>query len=277
MKRRALIAALALGAAGLFFVSAQVQSIPAGSATVSAVSATYNATLNTTTGAVTCSYAPVSGVIPVCLILDNSTLAGGTPLNVSFSNMPAASATSLIRLGIVFSTQRLKQVTWPTSAPACYMQEQDGSIPCGTIDNFWGMGSPLTSGAGPAQSIIFHGLTYDGTNIWPDRTEGQFQTIVASHINSTQFSVGLFSQASQSLTPGTINLIAGSTMNLTQASTINFAPIAVASLPACGTTVATGTLLVVNNALSPAYNATVAAGGAVTIPVMCNGTNWVSH
>lgn len=53
--------------------------------------------------------------------------------------------------------------------------------------------------------------------------------------------------------------------------------VAVASLPACAAG-NTGQILVVNNAASsPVYNATATGGGAVVIPVMCNGANWTNH
>jgi hypothetical protein len=45
----------------------------------------------------------------------------------------------------------------------------------------------------------------------------------------------------------------------------------VATLP----TGVTGARAYVTNALAPSYGATVAGGGAVTIPVFYNGANWV--
>jgi hypothetical protein len=50
----------------------------------------------------------------------------------------------------------------------------------------------------------------------------------------------------------------------------------VATLPACNAGLK-ATLAVVTDANAPTYNATVAGGGAVTIPVFCNGTNWTAH
>jgi hypothetical protein len=53
--------------------------------------------------------------------------------------------------------------------------------------------------------------------------------------------------------------------------------VAVASLPAC-TGGTEGLLYAVNDAAAtPVYNAIVAGGGSVHIPVYCNGTNWVNH
>lgn len=50
-------------------------------------------------------------------------------------------------------------------------------------------------------------------------------------------------------------------------------PVAVASLPAAATAGA-GAELLVNDALAPAFGATVAGSGAVTVPVYSDGTNW---
>jgi len=50
----------------------------------------------------------------------------------------------------------------------------------------------------------------------------------------------------------------------------------VANLPTCNTG-AQGQLRMVTDATSPAYNATIAGGGAVITLVACNGTNWTAH
>lgn len=51
----------------------------------------------------------------------------------------------------------------------------------------------------------------------------------------------------------------------------------VSSLPVCDTTSKGSIKYVTDAAASPVYNATVASGGSVAIPVFCNGTNWVNH
>jgi hypothetical protein len=52
---------------------------------------------------------------------------------------------------------------------------------------------------------------------------------------------------------------------------------AVAGLATCNSG-AEGTFSAVNDAAAtPVYNAIVAGGGSVHIPVYCNGTNWVNH
>lgn len=51
----------------------------------------------------------------------------------------------------------------------------------------------------------------------------------------------------------------------------------VGTLPACNTTLKGGLAYVTDAAAAPVYNATVASGGAVIIPVFCNGTNWTNH
>lgn len=55
----------------------------------------------------------------------------------------------------------------------------------------------------------------------------------------------------------------------------NLAPVTtVGALPACAAAT-TGIFYVVTDALLPASLAVVAAGGAVVVPVVCNGTNWI--
>lgn len=46
------------------------------------------------------------------------------------------------------------------------------------------------------------------------------------------------------------------------------------SLPACNTST-NGTIFTVTNALAPTLAGIVIGGGAITILVHCNGTNWV--
>jgi chitinase len=48
----------------------------------------------------------------------------------------------------------------------------------------------------------------------------------------------------------------------------------IATLPTCNSA-ARGLMYVVTDALLPAALATVGAGGAVVVGVMCNGTNWI--
>lgn len=48
----------------------------------------------------------------------------------------------------------------------------------------------------------------------------------------------------------------------------------VGSLPACSTALR-GRIYIATDALLPAALAVVAAGGAVTVAVVCNGTNWI--
>ena len=48
------------------------------------------------------------------------------------------------------------------------------------------------------------------------------------------------------------------------------------ALPACGGTYR-GAMAVVSDATAPTYNGTYVSGGAVTVPVFCDGTNWKTH
>lgn len=50
----------------------------------------------------------------------------------------------------------------------------------------------------------------------------------------------------------------------------------VAALPTCNTA-AKGLLYAVSDATSPTYNGTLTGGGAVSVPVYCNGSSWASH
>lgn len=53
-------------------------------------------------------------------------------------------------------------------------------------------------------------------------------------------------------------------------------PITVGTLPACNST-RKGSLYMVTDALLPTFLATVSGGGAVSVLVMCNGSNWVGE
>ena len=50
----------------------------------------------------------------------------------------------------------------------------------------------------------------------------------------------------------------------------------VATLPTCNAS-SKALLLVVTDATSPTYNGALTGGGAVTVPVLCNGSAWASH
>jgi hypothetical protein len=48
------------------------------------------------------------------------------------------------------------------------------------------------------------------------------------------------------------------------------------ALPTCNAG-AKGTMAIVSDATTPTYNATYTSGGAVAVPVFCNGTSWTTH
>ena len=52
---------------------------------------------------------------------------------------------------------------------------------------------------------------------------------------------------------------------------------AVATLGTTCTAAQKGQVYQVSDATAPAYNATIAGGGAVTTLVVCNGVNWTAH
>jgi hypothetical protein len=53
-------------------------------------------------------------------------------------------------------------------------------------------------------------------------------------------------------------------------------PTTVAGLPTCNST-QSDAWRIVTDATAPTYNATLTGGGAVRVPVYCNGANWTSH
>jgi len=51
----------------------------------------------------------------------------------------------------------------------------------------------------------------------------------------------------------------------------------VATLPACSSGTTRDTMAVVSDATAPTYNGALTGGGAVVVPVFCNGSAWVAH
>lgn len=62
-------------------------------------------------------------------------------------------------------------------------------------------------------------------------------------------------------------------------TTNNFFPAQaqVAQLPACGSSIKGSVWIVTDQNGTPTYRGTLAGGGAITVPVMCNGTSWETH
>ena len=101
---------------------------------------------------------------------------------------------------------------------------------------------------------------------------GQHQFLVAT--SGTANSVISFTQAVTIFNSGGVSI--GNTTdagagNLSVSGTIKTQGYTVATLP----TGVTGARAYVTNALAPSYGATVVGGGAITIPVFYNGTNWI--
>lgn len=63
---------------------------------------------------------------------------------------------------------------------------------------------------------------------------------------------------------------------ITALAGVNLPVSTVAGLPTCNAA-AKGTLRAVSDATTPTYNGTLTGGGAVVVPVFCNGSAWTSH
>ncbi len=96
---------------------------------------------------------------------------------------------------------------------------------------------------------------------------------LSNDAGNVQQTVGLQAQA------GTTLVVQGSgpvTDMAIPSGGVRLAVRTVSTLPPC-TSAARGLISAVSDAAAPAYNASVAGGGATTIPVFCNGTAWTAH
>lgn len=59
--------------------------------------------------------------------------------------------------------------------------------------------------------------------------------------------------------------------------TVEFVIFTVSTLPTCSGSVNTYTYATVTDAITPTYLGALVGGGAVKVPVFCNGTSWVAH
>ena len=80
--------------------------------------------------------------------------------------------------------------------------------------------------------------------------------------------------------PVTGGSLVGATVVLAMTDKLSFSDMpsfTVATLPAASAALQGSWAYVTDAAATPVYNATAAGGGAVVIPVFCNGTNWVNR
>ena len=137
----------------------------------------------------------------------------------------------------------------------------------------------ISNGTGTASSLDIYGIS-NPTNAASLRlrTSG-VDTSIRSDITGTGTYLPLTfytngSERARIFTSGGVSI--GNTTdpgatNLSVSGTINTGGYTVATLP----TGVTGARVYVTNALAPTFGATVVGGGAVTIPVFYNGTNWI--
>ena len=76
---------------------------------------------------------------------------------------------------------------------------------------------------------------------------------------------------------GTYTNISGLTLTAPVLSLPNLVSYTVSTLPTCNSTTNKYAMAVVTDATSPTYNGALTGGGAVVVPVFCNGTAWTSH
>lgn len=89
------------------------------------------------------------------------------------------------------------------------------------------------------------------------------------------FAYGWSTYGSNFVTNGsTLTVQSGGTLNVNTGSTFTVLPVAVASLPACGTDGMRRGVTDSNATLTAGIGAIVAGGGANHVPVYCDGTNW---
>ena len=144
-----------------------------------------------------------------------------------------------------------------------------------------GSGISLFSDSGVAADLANNVYLNASSQYIYQRTDGssryqQYQGIHKWYTapSGTAGTAATFTQAMQIANSGGVSI--GNTTdpgatNLSVTGTVKTGGYTVAGLP----TGVTGARAYVTNALAPSYGATVVGGGAVTIPVFYNGTNWI--
>lgn len=196
---------------------------------------------------------------------DLSPGAGGVTIRGTETNPVAAQNIQIIGYDI---TNSAPTIVTGTGVTGVTVYKENGHILGGGMANasFGGNDSELSSAitACPATASVclYNGSTdgfrfYDGTGSWLIRQDG-------SH--NLQF----VRQA------GTGGILMSSTITMGASTGIILPVTTVGSLPGCGAG-QKGEIYAVSDATAPTYNAALTGGGAVSVPVYCNGSAWTSH
>jgi len=110
------------------------------------------------------------------------------------------------------------------------------------------------------------------------------QALNASYLNVTSSgtvpTTGLYRPSASILGLSSNSALAAqfdASQNFIPSAAVGLKMLTVATLPTCNAGAKGFMYAVSDAAATPVYNATVAAGGSVSIPVYCNGTNWTNH
>ena len=133
-------------------------------------------------------------------------------------------------------------------------------------------GSAVVKLAQPAGTLL------DGIKVDSIDNQGAWTTAIQNTVNSlNRNDRGLYVYRKSGATPslvlddasGNILNADGNGVQVSRSSTV-------AGLPTCNAGLQ-GTFRYVTDATAPTYNATLTGGGAVVVPVFCNGSAWTSH
>ena len=246
-----------VGSAGAFVTFNGALGTPS-SGTVTNLTGTASININGTVGATTATTGKFT------TLEYTSTLTGGTGIVAIGTNQIYKDASGNVGIG--------------TSSPTVKLQIGDGTGVNNAQTLRFFSGNP-TANIGETGTLLFSSLVGGGSsNQVVAAIKGYMQ--YAANSNALGFYVGAWNNSAT--LPASPNMVIDSSGNvgigtssptgkLDVAGTIKTLGYTVATLP----TGVVGARAYVTNALAPTFGATVVTGGAVTIPVFYNGTNWI--
>jgi hypothetical protein len=131
----------------------------------------------------------------------------------------------------------------------------------------------LRFGAADAASPVAQTLSVQSVVAGTSNTAGANLTITGSQGTGTGVGGNIIFQVAPAGTTGTAQNALATAMTIRNDKTVQLTGFTVATLPTAGTA---GRFAYVTDATVPTWNGTLTGGGAVTVLVMDNGTNWVA-